>query len=131
MDSSLDRPPGEMVSLGFDGVCVYRHSILDGPTLGPFWNRFRLDGLVFPPHVSRFLVRRKADRTRYRAGLGSHLEVFCSIGGGWLWDCSDYRGYTIFSDVAWCRERFCEDGFSFSGVFRAVFRRSDRTPPGV
>ncbi len=45
VDSSFDRPPREMVSLGFDGVCVYRDvyscwlyagALLESPLLGRF-----------------------------------------------------------------------------------------------
>ena len=78
-------------------VCTVT-SILAGLTLGPFWNRFSLDDFVFPPDVSRLLVRRKADRARYWADLGRHLEILCGIGWGWLWDCSDHQGYAVFCD---------------------------------
>src|ERR1017187_10297306 len=96
MDSSFDRAPREMASLELDGVCVYRDSILSGLTLGPFWNRFSLDGFVFPPDVPRLLVRGQADRAWNWACAFGHLEIFRGIVCGWLHDPSDHQSYAAF-----------------------------------
>ncbi len=105
--------------------------VLAGFTLGPFWNCLCLDDFVFPPDVSRLVVRRKADRAGYWADIRRHLEILCGIGWGWLWDCSDHQGYAVFCDDYRGLGRFREDGFRFFGIFRAVYRRSNCAPPGA
>src|SRR5208282_1842644 len=131
MDSSFDRTPRALVPLGLDGVCLYRDSILADFTLGPFRNRLSLDDFVFPADVSRLLVRRQADRTRYRAGLCRHLEILYSLGCSWPCDCSDHQVDAVFCDDVWGRGRLREDGFCFFGISGAVYRRSDCAPPGA
>ena len=54
---------------------------------------------VFSSDVSRLLVRRKADRARYWAGIRHHLEILCGIGWGWLGNCSDHQGFAVFCDA--------------------------------
>src|SRR5580658_2982633 len=102
MGSSFDRPTREVVSLGPDGIWVYRESILAGFTLGPFWNCLSLDDFLLPANVPRLLVRRKAYRTRDRADVRRHLEIFRSIGRGWRWDCSDHQDDATFCDGTRC-----------------------------
>src|SRR5271165_4521554 len=96
MDSPFDRPPREMASLGFNGVCVHRELILADPTMGSVRSRFRLDRLVFSADVSGLLVRRQTNRTRYRTRAGRHLEVLCSISSGRLYDASDFQSCAVF-----------------------------------
>ena len=125
---SIGRPE-RWLRWGSHGVCVYRESILTGFTLGSFRNRLSLDDFVFPPNVSRLLVCRKADRARNWAGIRRHLEIFCSIGWGWSRDCFDHQGYAVFRDGVRDSGRIRKDGFSFFGIFHAVFCQRDCAPP--
>src|SRR6516225_3232545 len=110
-----------MVPLGFDGISVYRDSILAEFTLGRVRNRLRVDNFVFSPDVSRLLVRGKAHRAGYWTDIRHHLEILCRIGGGWLWDCSDHRDHAAFHDGRRGTECSGEDGFSFAGIHRSVY----------